>query len=61
MNNGTFNYDHLFKNIKKIIKKADLAVVDQETVFQTNKTNFTKGEGHTTTELGDAIAKQDLN
>ena len=56
MSNGSFNYDHFFKNIKNIIQNADLAVVDQETIFQTNKTNFTKGVGNTPTELGDAIA-----
>ena len=51
-----FNYKHLFKNIKKEIKNANLAIVDQETIFQTNKTNFEKRVGNTPEELGDAIA-----
>ena len=54
---GTFNFDHFFTHIKNDIGKADLAVVEQETIFQTNKTNFQKRVGNTPTELGDAIAK----
>ena len=54
---NNFNYNHLFKNIKEDIKKADLAIVDQETVFQTNKTKFKKKVANTPTELGDAIVK----
>ena len=53
--NGTFNYNHLFQYIKDDIKKADLAIVDQETIFETNKTNFVKKVSNTPTELGDAI------
>ena len=53
----TFNYDHLFKNIKDDIAKADLAIVDQETVFETDKKNFEKKLINTPTELADAIAK----
>ena len=53
--NGTFNYNHLFQYIKDDIKKADLAIVDQETIFETNKTNFVKKLSNTPTELGDAI------
>ena len=54
--NDAFNYTHFFTHIKDDIQKADLAVVDQETIFQTNKTNFIKSVGNTPTELGDAIA-----
>ena len=53
---GTFNFDHFFKHIKNDIGKADLTVVEQETIFQTNKNNFQKRVGNTPTELGDAIA-----
>ena len=53
---GTFNYDHLFKYIQNDIKKADLAVVDQETIFQTDK-KFEKIVKNTPSELGDAIAR----
>ena len=54
--NDTFNYTHFFTHIKDDIEKADLAVVDQETIFQTDKTNFIKRVGNTPVELGDAIA-----
>ena len=52
---GSFNYDHLFKYIKNDIRKADLAIVDQETMFETDKTNFIKKLTNTPSELGDAI------
>ena len=55
--NNSFNYHHLFKNIKDDIKKADLAVVDQETVFHIDKSKFKKRVANTPKELGDAIAK----
>ena len=51
-----FNYNHLFKNIKKDIQNANLAIVDQETIFQTNKTKFKKRVDNTPKELGDSIA-----
>ena len=53
---GTFNYDHFFKYIENDIKKADLAIVNQETVFETEK-NFEKKVLNTPSELGDAIAR----
>ena len=54
---GSFNYDHLFQYIKDDIKKSDLAIVGQETVFETEKKNFVKKVSNTPSELGDAIAK----
>ena len=53
---GSFNYDHLFKNIKDDIKKADLAIVDQETIFETETKDFVKRVSNTPSQLGDAIA-----
>jgi poly-gamma-glutamate synthesis protein (capsule biosynthesis protein) len=53
---GSFNYDHLFKNIKDDIKKADLAIVDQETIFETETKYFVKRVSNTPPQLGDAIA-----
>ena len=53
---GSFNYDHLFKNIKDDIKKADLAIVDQETIFETETKDFVKRVSNTPPQLGDAIA-----
>ena len=54
---GSFNYDHLFQYIKDDIKKADLAIADQETIFETEKKDFVKKVSNTPSELGDAIAK----
>ena len=56
--NNTFDYNHLFTHIQEYIKAADLAAVEQETVFhipQQGKT-FKKGISNTPKELGDAIA-----
>ena len=53
---GSYNYDHLFQYIQNDIKKADLAIVDQETVFQTDP-KFEKKVSNTPPQLGDAIAK----
>ena len=53
---NSFNYDHFFKYIKNDIKKADLAVIDQETIFELNQSNFSKKLSNTPPELGDSIA-----
>ena len=56
--NNTFDYNHLFTHIQEYIKAADLAAVEQETVFhipQQGKT-FKKEISNTPKELGDAIA-----
>jgi poly-gamma-glutamate synthesis protein (capsule biosynthesis protein) len=53
----SFCYDHFFQYIKEDISRADLAVVDQETIFETDKKNFVKRVLNTPTELGDAIAR----
>ena len=54
---NTFNYDHFFQYITNDIKKADLAIIAQETIFETDKRYFFKNEANTPTELGDAIVK----
>ena len=43
--------------IRDDIRNADLAIIDQETIFETDKKNFIKKVTNTPTELGDAIAK----
>ena len=53
---NSFNYDHFFKYIKNDINKADLAIIDQETIFELKKSNFSKKLSNTPPELGDAIA-----
>lgn len=54
---GTYNYDHLFANIADSIAEADLAIVNQETIFGGDDKEFT---GYPTfnspTALGDAEA-----
>ena len=32
MEDGTYNYDHLFKNVKEDVKAADIAMVNQEVI-----------------------------
>ena len=55
---NTFNYHHLFTHIINDIKSADLAIVNQETVFYINpeETKFEKKITNTPKEIGDAIA-----
>lgn len=55
---NTFNYSHLFTHIANDIKSADLAIVDQETVFHINPEEkiFPKKVINTPKEIGDAIA-----
>ncbi|MBP5305908.1 MAG: CapA family protein, partial [Lachnospiraceae bacterium] len=36
-NDGTLNYDHLFKNIKKDIEAADIAIANQEVILGGSK------------------------
>lgn len=33
MEDGTYNYDHLFKNVKEDVKAADIAMVNQEVIL----------------------------
>ena len=54
----SFNYDHLFSHISTDIKNADLAFVQQETVFHIDpeEKKFMKKVTNTPKELGDSIA-----
>ena len=58
---NTFNYDHFFKYIQEDIRKAYLVVIDQETIFETDKTNFMKKVSNTPSELGDAFVWAGFN
>ena len=53
---GTWNYDKIYENVKSEIQAADLAMVDQETVFTTDH-NAVSGYPSfaTPTEVGDAL------
>lgn len=37
---GTYNFDHLYENVKDEITAADLAVVNQETIFTYNRYDY---------------------
>lgn len=60
--NGTYNFDHLYANMKSDIKKADLAVINQETVLGGKSIGYS---GYPTfnspTEIGDALVKAGFN
>ncbi|MDO5292612.1 MAG: CapA family protein [bacterium] len=57
-NDGTYNFDHLYKNLKGDISNADIAVVNQETVLGGKSLGYS---GYPTfnspTEVGDALVK----
>lgn len=38
---GTYNYDHLFKNVKEYISEADLAIANQETIMGGSSFGYT--------------------
>ncbi len=53
---GTYNYDHLYSNIKDEIAAADLAVVNQETILGGNAFPYTGYPSfNSPTEIGDAL------
>ena len=56
--NDIFNYNHLFTNILNDIKTADLAIVEQGTIFHiiSEDKKFPKKVTNTPKEIGDAIA-----
>lgn len=37
---GTYNFDHLFKHVKDDVEKADLAIINQETIFVSDKNSY---------------------
>ncbi len=53
---GSYNYDHLFQNLKEDIEGADIAVINQETILGGNLFPYTGYPTfNTPTEMGDAI------
>ncbi len=53
---GSYNYDHLFSVLKADIKAADLAIINQETVFGGNEFAYSGYPVfNSPTEIGDAI------
>ena len=53
---GTYNFDHLYPNVSEDIQAADLAIVNQETIFTNNRYDYS---GYPMfagpVEIGDAI------
>lgn len=58
----TYNYDHLFEHITSYAKKADLAVINQETILGGKSFSYSGyPRFNSPTEIGDAIAKAGFN
>lgn len=59
---GEWNYDHLYTNVLDEIQSADIAMVDQETVFTTDHDTVSGYPTFATpTEAGDALIKAGFN
>lgn len=55
---GEWNYDHIYANVLDEIQSADIAMIDQETVFTTDHDAVSSYPSFATpTEVGDAIVK----
>lgn len=55
---GTWNYEHIYENVKDEIQAADIAMIDQETVFTTDHSAVSSYPSFATpTEVGDALIK----
>lgn len=55
---GTYNYDHLYSNIKDVIASADIAVINQETILGGKAFPYSGyPEFNSPTEIGDAVVK----
>ena len=53
---GTYNFDHLYSNIKDEISAADIAVINQETIFGGTQFPYSGYPNfNSPTEIGDAI------
>jgi poly-gamma-glutamate synthesis protein (capsule biosynthesis protein) len=53
---GTYNYDHLYSNIKDDISAADIAVINQETIFGGEEFPYSGyPEFNSPTQIGDAV------
>ncbi len=60
--NGTYNYDHLFSNVKAELSGADIAIVNQESVLGGEELKYTGYPSfNSPKELGDAEANAGFN
>lgn len=59
---GVWNYDHIYTHIQSQVQAADVAMIDQETVFTTDHDAISSSPSFATpTEVGDAIIKAGFN
>ena len=59
---GVWNYDHIYTHILSQVQAADVAMIDQETVFTTDHDSVSSYPSFATpTEVGDAIIKAGFN
>lgn len=59
---GTLNYDHLFTNVSDDIKKADIAVINNEVIYGGNDIGYRDyPEFNVPTEIGDAVYNAGFN
>lgn len=62
LEDGSRNYDHLFQNVEDLIKDADIAIVNQETILGGEDLNFTGyPRFNSPFEVGDAIVNAGFN
>lgn len=53
---GTYHYDHLYSNIKDAVTAADIAVINQETIFGEEGSRYSGyPEFNSPTQIGDAV------
>lgn len=58
LEDGSYNYDHIFEHLSQEISSADLAVINQETIFGTKEMGYSGFPRFCSpTEVGDAIRK----
>lgn len=59
---GTWNYDHIYTHVLNEIQAADVAMIDQETVFAPDHNSVSTYPSFATPEeVGDAIIKAGFN
>ena len=62
MEDGTYNYDFLFRDIREFLDTADIKIINQETIFGGNHLGFSGyPRFNSPTEVGDAIAAAGFN
>jgi poly-gamma-glutamate synthesis protein (capsule biosynthesis protein) len=55
---GTYNYDHLYSNLKELISAADIAVINQETILGGDEFPYSGYPNfNSPTQIGDAVIK----